>query len=166
MKTSVTAPFGTHRLAGEFLAAALTVQPVARSEAAAIRQPVSLVGYYLVGHSVELSLKAFLLGRGMTVNALRRKPYGHDLVALVREARRRRLGNLSKLSRQDLAVVEALNECYNAKELEYAFTGARRLPHYSLAVALANTLLESIGPYCRRLAANNSFKPNPLRGSA
>jgi hypothetical protein len=166
LKTPVTAPFGTHRLASEFLEAALTVQPVARSEAADLRQSVSLVGYYLLGHSVELSLKAFLLGRGVSIKVLRNKPYGHDLVALVREARRRRLGNLVKLSRRDLAVIEVLNECYGSKELEYACTGTRRLPHYSLAVGLANTLLESIGPYCRKLAANNSFKPKPLRGSA
>ena len=141
------------------------MQPVARSEVAELRQSVSLVGYYLLGHSVELSLKAFLLGRGLTIKVLRNKPYGHDLVALVREARRRRLGNLVKLSRRDLAVIDTLNECYGAKELEYAFTGARRLPHYSLAAGLAHTLLESVGPYCRKLAANKSFNPMPLRGT-
>jgi hypothetical protein len=166
MKKSATAPFGTHRLAGEFLAAALKIQPVATSAAAEIGQPISLTAYYLVGHSIELSLKAFLLGRSAPSKTLRNKPYGHDLSTLLREARRRKLGNLAKLSRGDIAVLNVLNECYGTKELEYAFTGARRLPHYSMAVSVAKHLQSKIGPYCRKLAANNSFKPKPLRGSA
>ena len=166
MKTPVTAPLGTHRLAAEFFAAALKIQPVASSAAAELRQPISLTAYYLLGHSIELSLKAFLLGRGTSVKTLRNKPYGHDLSALLREARRRRLGSLAKLSRRDISVIDVLNECYGVKELEYAFTGSRRLPHYSMAVAVAKHLLDSVAPYCRKLAANNSFKPTPLRGAA
>ena len=154
----MTASFGTHRLASEFLAAALKVQPVAATAAAELRQPVSLTAYYLVGHSIELSLKAFLLGRGVSLNKLRNKPYGHNLATLLGEARRRKLGNLAKLSRQDMAVLDVLNECYGVKELEYAFTGARRLPHFSVAVSLAKHLLDSLAPYCRKLAANNSFE--------
>lgn len=166
VKIPVTAPLGTHLLAGEFLAAALKIQPVASSATAELAQPISLTAYYLVGHSAELSLKAFLLGRGVPIKTLRNKPYGHDLTVILREARRRKLGLVAELSRQDIAVLNVLNECYSAKELEYAFTGARRLPHYSVAVAVAKHLLDSIGPYCRKLAANNSFKPKPLRGSA
>jgi hypothetical protein len=164
MKKPVTAPFGTHRLAAEFFAAALKIHPVASSAADELRQPVSLTAYYLIGHSVELSLKAFLLGRGVPVKKLRNKPYGHNLTVLLREARRRKLGNLAKLSTRDIAVLEVLNECYGAKELEYAISGVRRLPHYSLTVAVAKHLLDSIAPYCRKLAANNSFKPTPHRG--
>jgi hypothetical protein len=146
--------------------AALKVQPVASSAAAELRQPITLTAYYLVGHSIELSLKAFLLGRGVSIGKLRSKLYGHNLAALLSEARRRKLGNLAKLSRQDIAVINVLNECYGVKELEYAFTGARRLPHYSVTVSLAKHLLDSLDPYCRKLADNNSFKPKPLRGSA
>jgi hypothetical protein len=133
---------------------------------AELRQPVSLVGFYLVSHSIELSLKAFLLGRGMSIGKLRNKPFGHNLVSLVAEARRRRLGLVLKLTRQDLLVLELLNECYSVKELEYSFTGARSLPRYPLAVAVASKLLKELAPYCRKLAANNSSKPTPLRGAA
>ena len=86
----MTTPFSTHRLAGEFLAAALKIQPVATSATAKLGQPLSLTAYYLLGHSIELSLKAFLLGRGVPIRTLRSKAYGHDLAALLHEARRRR----------------------------------------------------------------------------
>ena len=153
-------------MAGEFLSAALATCPVPASEVEELRQPVSLVGFYLVGHSIELSLKAFLLGRGVPIGKLRNKPFGHNLVSLATEARRRRLGLVVKLTRQELLVLELLNECYSAKELEYSFSGARRLPRYRLAVAPASKLLAALEPYCRRLAANNSSKPTPLRGAA
>ncbi|TZF80717.1 hypothetical protein [Cognatilysobacter lacus] len=166
MEKSVTAPLGAHRLAGEFLSAALKVSPVPSSAAEELRRPLSLVGYYLVGHSVELSLEAFLLGRGVAIAKLRNKPFGHNLVSLVSEARRRKLGLVVKLSRQELLVLSVLNECYSAKELEYSVTGLRRLPRYPLAVALASKLLKELAPYCRKLAANNSSKPTPLRGAA
>ena len=42
--------------------------------------------YFLLCHSIELALKAFLLSRGMTEESLRRKPYGHSLVDLREEA--------------------------------------------------------------------------------
>lgn len=148
-----TAPLGTHRLASEFLAAALKVQPVASSAAAELAQPISLAAFYLLGHSIELLLKAFLLGRGTSIKELRNSPYGHNLAALLGEARRRKLGAIAKLSRQDIAIIATLNECYMPKELEYAFTGARRLPHYSASVALAKHLLTALSPYCRSLAA-------------
>jgi len=153
-------------LAGEFLRAALATSPVPTSQAEELRQPVSLVGFYLVGHSIELSLKAFLLGRGVPIGKLRNKPFGHNLVSLVTEARRRKLGLVAKLTRQELLVLELLNECYSVKELEYSFSGARRLPRYMLAAALAAKLLKALEPYCRKLAANNSSKPTPLRGAA
>ncbi len=117
-----------HRLADEFLSAAIKVQPLAPSSTAELTQPVSFVAYYLIGHSIELSLKAFLLGRGVPIVTLRSKAYGHNLSVLLREARRRKLGNVAKLTRHDLAVVNLLNTCYGAKEFEYVAIGFRRLP--------------------------------------
>lgn len=80
----MTVPLGAHRLAGEFPSAALATSPVPASAVAELRQPVSLVGFYLVGHSFERSLKAFLLGRGMSIAKLGNKPFDHNLVSLSR----------------------------------------------------------------------------------
>ncbi len=161
-----TAPLGVINLSKQFLAAARHTQEPAKNAAQELGQKLSLVAYYLAGHSIELSFKAFLLGRGLTVETLRGRKYGHNLSALLAESRRRKLGNCVKLSRQDLAVVQTLNGCYAAKELEYMFYGSRTIPPYSLFVALAAKLHGGIASYCSGLAANNSFKPKPLRGSA
>lgn len=148
-----TEPYGCLRVAIEYLKAAEKVQPPARSEIDEFRQRLSFPAYFLAGHAIELALKAFLLGRGMSVDVLRSKKYGHDLRALLTEARRRRLGLLVKLSPRDVAAVLVLNECYSAKELEYAVTGIRRLPHYSAAIHVADALISGLGPYCRQLAS-------------
>src|SRR3990170_611670 len=48
----------------------------------------SPVAYYLHCHSIELSLKAFLLRRGISLRVLRNRPLGHDLIALLSESPR------------------------------------------------------------------------------
>jgi hypothetical protein len=53
--------------------------------------------YFLLGQSIELSLKAFLLGRGVPLKELRSRKYGHNLETLLDEARRRKLGLEVKL---------------------------------------------------------------------
>jgi hypothetical protein len=50
--------------------------------------------YYLLGHSIELSLKAFLMKRGNKLSDLRSHKFGHNLYALLRESRRRKLGKV------------------------------------------------------------------------
>lgn len=80
----MNAPLEAHLLAGECLSAALATSPVQPSAVAELRQPLSLVGFYLVGHAIELSLEAFLLGRGMSIAKLGKKPFDHNLVSLSR----------------------------------------------------------------------------------
>ena len=161
-----TAPLGVVNFSKQFLAAARSTQEPEKSVAQEIGQRLSLVAYYLAGHSIELSLKAFLLGRGLPIETLRSRKYGHDLSALLLESRKRKLGNCVKLSRRELAVVHTLNDCYAAKELEYLFHGTRTLPPYSQVVALATKLHDGVAPYCGRLAADKSLKRRPLRGPA
>lgn len=49
--------------------------------------------YFLIGQSIELSLKAFLLGNGVPLDELKHPPLGHDLHALLQEALKRDLDN-------------------------------------------------------------------------
>lgn len=163
---TLTAPLGVIRLSKEFLVGARAAQEPAKNAAQELGQKLSLVAYYLAGHSIELSLKAFLLGRGLSIDTLRSRKYGHNLSVLLSESRRLKLGNCAKLSPKDLAVVQTLDGCYSAKEFEYMFYGSRTLPPYSMVIAVATKLHDGIAPYCSRLAANNSFEPKPLRGSA
>jgi hypothetical protein len=152
MPKANSAPLGCIRLAKQFLDSAIKVQKPATSYGEDLAQPISLVAYYLVGHSVELSLKSFLLGRGMPITTLRSRKYGHNLTVLLAESRKRKLGLCSKLTAKDVVAIKILDECYSVKELEYSFNGARRLPNYPTIIALATKLQREINVYCLALA--------------
>jgi hypothetical protein len=47
---------------------------------------VSIPAYYLWGHSIELSLKVFLISHGVSLRELKSKNLGHNLTALWRKA--------------------------------------------------------------------------------
>ena len=68
-------------LSAEFLEAARVLQ-----ETPPIRVKYSAVVYYLLGHSTELMLKAFLVKSGFSVSEL--KKLNHDLQKIVASARR------------------------------------------------------------------------------
>lgn len=84
---------------------------------------VSLPAYFLLGRSIELSLKAFLLHCGMTIEELRSKKHGHDLSALLIEAMNRGLSKLVKLEAQEIGVIDLLSYDYMEKRFEYRVTG-------------------------------------------
>lgn len=81
-----------------------------------LKQQVSIPAYFLVGHSIELALKAFLRAKGVSVYDLRSTEYGHNLESLVRESRRRKLGIAVRLTKADIAGVLLLNQSYRPKE--------------------------------------------------
>ena len=128
--------------------------------------------YFLFGRSIELALKAFLVARGTSYSKLRGRDYGHDLKVLLREARRRRLGQFVKLSAADIRGIHQLNIEYSSKRLEYIVTGAFSVPNLLGVQLLAAGLVTSLERFCieatygKGFAPNNSFKPKPLRGSA
>ena len=164
MLQSPTEPFGCLRLAREYFKAARQVQRPAASAIDALRQDISFPAYFLVGHAIELSLKAYLLGRGMTINVLRSRKFGHNLESLLTEARRHKLGRFVKLSKFELDAIRILNQCYSAKDFEYAATGICRLPQYAGICATADRLTGGLRNYCIMLAASASVevKPNSL----
>lgn len=159
-----TAPFGCLRVAREYFDSATLVQRPAESYAQALRQKLSFPAYFLVGHAIELALKAFLLGRGMTIDILRSRKYGHNLDALLSEARRRKLGTFVKLSNAELQAIVVLNQCYSAKEFEYSATGVRRLPHYADIYAIADRLTRGLRKFCLKLATPRATKVTRKRG--
>lgn len=85
---------------------------------------VSLPAYFLLGRSIELSLKAFLLHRGMAISDLRsKKKYGHDLGKLLKRARDEGLEQHIQLQEIDRGVIDLLAYDYAEKRLEYRVTG-------------------------------------------
>ena len=148
-----TAALGSLSLASEYLAAATIVLPPPTTDLEALRMKISFPAYFLVGHSIELSLKAFLLGRGVTKDQLKSRIFGHKLDALLTEARRRRLGNEVKLPQVETRAIVELNYCYSVKEFEYVEVGYRRLPSYALVHRVAGRLCHGLQAYVRRVGA-------------
>lgn len=140
---------GFHRKGKEFMDAAFLVKkPDGRNP---LLDDAPFVAYYLLGHAMELCLKSFLIGRGMTEKELRFKPYGHDLRKLLLEARRRKLGRELKLSNKDLYVVCLLNSHYKPKHLEYYVGGLYTFPPYSMISEIVQRTCHSLFSYARRV---------------
>ena len=138
-------------------------------EAATQLQGTTVVAYenlpvvpYLLGHVIELGLKAYLCAEGRTHAQL--KGLGHNLRACLDAAKAAGLGAVIQVSADDEAAIDLLNEMYWRKELEYATplpAGGRlvSLPPPAALLALSSRLVSGLRPHC--LAANRR-----MRGSA
>ena len=128
--TRITA-LGLWRYGNDYLHAAFLVQKNPNNVFDEMRRKtISMPAYYLIGHSIELSLKAFLIARVISIKELSSRKYGHDLGALIKQARKRKLGNEIKLSANDVNAVLLLNDMYKNKEFEYIYPGGGTLPTY------------------------------------
>jgi HEPN domain-containing protein len=152
--------------AKEFLAAADAVKVPPKSNIGKSAFKLLLPAYYLVGHSVELTLKSFLLAKGYEIDKLKKGPYGHNLEELLREARRRKIGRHVKLSKIEDNAIKLLSRTYSAKKFEYMEYGNYHLPEYwyihTVAQKLVNGLryYSSNSPFNKRLhSTRNSARP-------
>jgi hypothetical protein len=81
--------------------------------------PLPLLTYFLYGRSIELSLKAYLLTCGYTIDVLKKKVFGHNLKALFNEAINKNICEIIEIDRLEEGVLEALNFSYKDKQYEY-----------------------------------------------
>jgi len=136
-----TTSLGMARYAYEFMDAALSVDNVVGN-----RQGYEIVApipaLYLVGHSIELSLKAFLLHRGASPREIRH--FGHDLHAAFRKSKEVGLLDHVKFTAPEEAAVEILNSLYSTKQLEYIVTGAKQFPLFGLIEGFSAKLFNAV----------------------
>jgi hypothetical protein len=95
--------------ARDFLSAAQTFDPP--------KNRFSPVPYYLICHSVELSLKAFLFSAGFKKND--RKRLNHDLEKALRAAEANGLSAHLEITSNDRELFQKANRLYPKKEFEY-----------------------------------------------
>ncbi|MGY6216338.1 hypothetical protein ACW73L_14360 [Methylolobus aquaticus] len=107
-----------------------------------VSERVVIPALYLLGHSIELSLKAFLLHRGLALEDL--PLIGHDLEKALGEATARGLSSHLELSGDQREALRCLNELYKSKELEYIKTGEKVFPGLILIAALAECLVQAV----------------------
>jgi hypothetical protein len=139
-----TTSLGTARYAYEFLEAALAVDDVVgHKDGYEIIAPIPVL--YLVGHSIELSLKAFLLHKGVSLTELKRG-YGHDLHSCMRKAKELQLNGIVEFNQQELGAFEILDKLYSSKQLEYIVTGAKQFPVFGPLQTFAVKLFNAIAP--------------------
>lgn len=104
---SRTTPLGMIRYSHEFLEAAKIVdENIGNQPGFEIVAPIP--AQYLVGHSIELSLKSFLLHRGISLRELRSGHYGHNLHACLRKGKELGLQRHVQFTDQEDRAFEAL----------------------------------------------------------
>ena len=116
-----------------------------------VQDGYSPVRYYLLCHSIELGLKAFLLTKGKTLKYLK-NDLKHDLTRVAKEAEG--LG-LAAVTPDEDRELQAANEYYLKKGFEYfliehhPYLGGRSgLPELSVLESLASRLVTTLRPVC------------------
>ena len=146
MNVRVTAEILRANAEGYLNAANLACKPPASKQDMPmyrLRFPV----YFLIGRSIELALKAFLLARGETVKKLKHN-YRHDLSKPLKASRKRKLGREVKLKPKQIKAVLSINHYYTSKLLEYIEVGAYFFPPYKVLHETAESLVTGLKPYC------------------
>ena len=118
-------PIGMMRYSIEFYAAAIaTDRAIGDMDGYEISAPTPV--NYLIGHAIELGLKAYLLQQGVGLGGIRK--IGHQLCTAYDEARARGLDNHFKPKDGDISVLQTLDALYLDKQFEYIETGLKTFP--------------------------------------
>jgi hypothetical protein len=136
-----TTPLGMIRYSHEFMEAALAVDEKMGSKPGfEIVAPIPAL--YLLGHSIELSLKAYLLSQGVTLRQVRN--LNHDLHACMRKAKELGLFSHAQFTGPEEGALEILNGLYSTKQLEYIVTGAKQFPLFGLVELFSARLFNAV----------------------
>lgn len=139
-----TTPIGLVRYACEFFEAALAAdEKLGNKSSYEIIAPIPVM--FLIGQSIELALKAYLLSKGIELRKLRHD-YGHELHKSLRKAKELGLFEAISLSSEDIGIVELLDSLYSTKQLQYIVTGAKTFPVFGPLEKVARKLVYGIAP--------------------
>ena len=133
-----TSAMGLLTDAKEMLAAAKQLHD---SDVWKVRRPT----YYLLGHSIEVALKSFLLANGDSPGALKKK-LGHNLAKTARRVIAARSNSVSPIVQEHLGAIDLLNHYYQAKEFEYRVTGSKTYPEKEALFAFLDAIIPKIEP--------------------
>jgi hypothetical protein len=136
-----TTAAGMWRFAEEYRSAAEVVN---QSTTDAFSAPAM----YLIGHSVELSLKAFLRSRGATLGDL--LDIGHGLQKLHTEALRRGLQRLWPEATMVADTIRMLDEVNENHAMRYIINETRSVPQWWVVSGCALGLTRSLYRHCLR----------------
>jgi hypothetical protein len=139
-----TTPIGLSRHAEEFFDTAMAADDVVGMRPGyEFHAPVPVM--YLVGHAIELSLKAFLAAKRVSLKELASKKYGHDLWKLFQRANELGLNVIVKLEDDQIKGLKVLNDLYCTKQLNYIVTGEKTFPTFGAIQSFTERLIEAVG---------------------
>lgn len=115
-------------------------------------KPPGNVVYFLYGRGIELYLKAFLVARGVNAGSIR-KTFGHNLAQLLKEAKRRKLGQLVSLNDSELQAVRILSVSYSDKQYEYPVLGGTVRPDHEIVKEVVRKMEAGLQSFCRKVTA-------------
>jgi hypothetical protein len=136
-----TTPLGMIRYSHEFMEAALAVDNKMGNEPG-FELVAPIPAFYLIGHSIELSLKAFLLSQKITL--VQTKKLSHDIKGSLRKAKEVGLLTYAEFTNQEVAAFELLHDLYSTKQFEYIVTGRKMFPVFGLVESFSAKLFNSV----------------------
>ena len=112
----------------------------------------SPVPYFLYCHSIELILKAFLIGNGIPKKDLR-KLYGHDLEKVLTKAKDLGLSTYVKITSEQEKEISKANRYYASKGFEYfkvtkAVKAYPELPDLLVLEKITTELVTCLESFC------------------
>lgn len=116
----------------------------------------SPASYYLVCRSLELSMKSFLLAKGITRQEIKNE-YGHDLQKILRKAKELGINTTSPISETQEEQIVKANDWYARKGFEYfelqnIVDGPETLPNLQALAEIARCLVKNLKPFCLSVA--------------
>lgn len=138
-----TTAIGLARYAYEYIDAAIIVdEEKAEDKAYAI---VSYTpAYFLIVHGIELTLKAYLMQKGIDIETLRSKEFGHDLDKCLEKANKLGFEKIFVMTDADKQAYELLIEINKEHQLRYIQTGFKRYPLWSIVEPLAVRMHQAV----------------------
>ncbi|BDW87754.1 MULTISPECIES: hypothetical protein [Thalassospira] len=135
MDKSKTEPLGMWRYGKEFSETAYAVRE------RALKRPF-VPYYFLMGHSIELLLKSFLMLHGCSEAGI--KKFRHNLDDLFHDAMKLGLSELVSVKSVDKHVIELMNGEYSTHRFRYIRTGMMVLPEIGLLEDLVSRLISGL----------------------
>lgn len=143
-KSEEPTPFGMLRYAEDYRIAAEKVI----GDCNPLESGLLMPAYNLIGQSIELSLKAYLLSAGLESKQLRVFPFGHRINALLAKAEELGLVAFVPLDGADRHIVASLSARFETHEFRYIKVGTKTLPYWSLIAALAGRFTQELHDHC------------------
>jgi hypothetical protein len=138
-----TTPVGLARYARDYFDAALAADDVlGKREGYEIVAPAPVM--FLVAHSIELALKAYLRFTGVSIDDL--KKVSHNLIECWQCAVDRGVKKHVILTEEDVDVLKIISDLHASTELRYMQTGYKTFPVFGPLESLAKKLLDSLCP--------------------